>query len=186
MKVYRYNRTAFNFEVTFIGFFCIALVAVSVASLLGAPLLPKLIAIVVLVIAGYQVWNTFVAIANPETVTVSDDAIAFGAYGRTDTFRLDDITRFNIRELGGKDKLYLRVNGGNLLRGRYWIQTGKVDEGGDELFEWLEDFEMRVDPDSIKSQARRSNLSYDKHREEIEASLAREKQAQKSKRKKKH
>ena len=186
MKVYRYNRKAFNFEVTFIGVFCAALVVLSLVSLLGYPVVPRLIAAVVLVIAGYQVWNTFGAIANPETVTISDDAISFGAYGRTDTFRYDEIERFNIREMGGRDKLYIRINGGNLLHGRYWVQTAKIDEGGDELFEWLEDFEMRVDPDSIKSQARRSNLSYDKHRDEIEASLKRDKQAKKNKRKKNH
>ena len=186
MKVYRYNHRAFAFEVTFIGAFCSALVIAGIVSLAGWHLMPDVIAAAVVVIAGYQVWNTFVAIANPEVVTVSDDELVFEAYGRRDAYRMDEIERFNIREMGGKDKLYLRVNGGGPLHGRYWIQIAQIDEGGDELFEWLEDFEMRVDPDSIKSQARRSNLSYDKHRDEIEASLKRDRQAKKNKRKKKH
>ena len=107
-------------------------------------------------VCAYQVWNTFVAIANPQDVVIDDDTISFRAFGRSDTYRLADIESFSVREVGGDAKVYVRVNGGGLLRGRYWLQLLYMNDGK-ELFQWIEDFEYRLDPTSLKARARRSS-----------------------------
>ena len=118
--------------------------------------LPAALGVLILIVAGYQTWNTFVAIANPQDVIVDDDSISFCAFGRTDRYAFEDIKSFNVREVGGDAKVYVRVNGGGLLRGRYWLQILYTSDGK-ELFQWMEDFEYRVEPDSLKARARRAS-----------------------------
>ncbi|WP_207302682.1 hypothetical protein [Olsenella sp. Marseille-P4559] len=157
MKTYRYEQAKFNVSVIATGMFCLVLCIVSALSIMGvADLLPAPIAVLVLIVASYQVWNTFVAIANPQDVIIDEDSITFGAFGRRDRFAFADIKSFNVREVGGNARIYVRVNGGGLLRGRYWLQTLYMSDG-EELFQWMEDFEYRVEPDSLKARARRSS-----------------------------
>lgn len=157
MKTYRYEQAKFNVSVTVTGIFCLLLCVVSVTDVMGVTdLLPAPVAALVLIVAGYQVWNTFVAIANPQDVIIDEESITFGAFGRRDRFAFADIRSFSVREVGGDARIYVRVNGGGLLRGRYWLQTLYMSDGK-ELFQWLEDFEYRVEPDSLKARARRSS-----------------------------
>ncbi len=150
---YRYNPRQFAFNVTFIGIFCAGIALVGLWSLaFGAPL-PSGIAWVALTVAGYQVWNTFIAIANPAHVYLDDDTLAFGAYGRTDSFSLADPPQIRIREFPDKERLYLRIGDGGLLHGRYWIRTGCF-ERGDELFDHLVALELLLDPQSLKAKSR--------------------------------
>lgn len=157
VKTYSYDQAKFNVSVTATGVFCLALFILSVMSILGVTtLLPVPIAVLVLIVAGYQVWNTFVSIANPKDVSIDEDSITFSAFGRHDRFAFDDITSFSVREVGGDARIYVRVNGGGLLRGRYWLQILYTSDGK-ELFQWMEDFEYRVEPDSLKARARRAS-----------------------------
>lgn len=152
MKQYIYEPKRFFVSVTFTGLFCIAICVACIGAFFDLVPLPRGIAVIAGIVAAYQVWNTFIALANPQVVTIDDTTIRFGAYGRTDTFALADITTFSVREFSGKR--YVRINGGGMLKGRYWLQTAYV-ENGDELEAWLADFEYRIDPHSLKSQARR-------------------------------
>lgn len=157
MKRYRYNQAKFNVSVTLTGVFCLVLCVLAVLSIAGViTLIPAALGAFILIIAGYQVWNTFIAIANPQDVVIDDGSISFGAFGRTDRYSFDQITGFNVREMGGDAKVYVRVNGGGLLRGRYWLQLLYMNNGK-ELFKWIEDFEYKTDPDSLKARARRSS-----------------------------
>ena len=160
MKRYRYDQAKFNVSVTATGAFCLALCVISNLSIIGViSLIPAALGVLILIVAGYQTWNTFVAIANPQDVIVDDDSISFCAFGRTDRYAFEDIKSFNVREVGGDAKVYVRVNGGGLLRGRYWLQLLYMNDGK-ELFQWIEDFEYKLDPNSLKARARRSSEEY--------------------------
>ena len=154
-KTYRYDDKLYLVGITITGWFC---AFVAVASLvLASPLfsfLPPLMAVVA-VVAAYVVFNTFISRSYPREVTVSDDEVSFTSFGRTDTFRLADIHEFSVREMGN-DRTYVRINGGGLLKGRYWVQGDYID-GGSELCQALVDMEGRINPDSLRSRARRSS-----------------------------
>lgn len=172
MGTYTYDSAMFNVSVVFTGVFCIALAIVGVLGAVGFGPLPPGLAAVVALIALYQVWNTFVAIANPRQVIVSERSLSFLAFGREDRFPLDQIDELKVREFPGK--LYVRVNGGGLLRGRYWVQTGRMD-GGETLFRWFEDFEYQMHPNTVKATARRSSEVYSAHKDEVDRIVRRKK-----------
>lgn len=157
MKTYTYIRRYFAIEVIATGI--IALAALVICPLLAARNIMAGIMVVLMIPAAYQVWNTFIAIANPETVTLADDFIEFGAWGRHDRYELADVHEFRVREFPTAGKMYVRVNGGGLLRGRYWLQT-RVMSDGRELFERICDMEYAMHPDSLKARARRVNSEY--------------------------
>ena len=154
-RTYRYDDKQYLVGVTITGVFC-AFVAVACV-VLASPafsFLPPLM-YVLMVIALYAVLNTFVAHAYPKEVTVSDDEVSFTSYGRTDTYRLADVKTFSVREMGG-DRCYVRIDGGKLTRGRYWVHGDYID-GGSELCQALVDMECRINPDSLRSRARLSS-----------------------------
>lgn len=157
MKTYTYIRRYFAIEVIATGI--IALVALVVCPLFAARNIMTGIMLVLVIPAAYQVWNTFVAIANPETVTLADEFIEFGAWGRHDRYELSDVHEFRVREFPTAGKMYVRINGGGLLHGRYWLQT-RVMSDGRELFERICDMEYAMHPDSLKAHARRVNGEY--------------------------
>ena len=157
MKSYTYIKPYFEIEVIATGF-------VSLAALIVCPYLAWKgvvpgIMIVLMVPAFYQAWNTFIAIANPETVTTDDESIEFSAWGRVDKYNLSDVETFQVREFPSAGKMYIRIDGGGLLRGRYWLQT-RVMTDGKELFFRICDMEYRKHPDTLKARARRTNSEF--------------------------
>lgn len=118
----------------------------------------KLLAMVILV-SAYTVWNTFIAIGNPQKVAISDDFVSFSAYGRTDCFDLSELDRFMIREFPSAGKMYVRINNAGLFKGRYWLYTMMYSDG-QELFRKLLEIERNIHPDSLKTQAYRSSVKY--------------------------
>ena len=154
---YSYLKRYFFIEVTLTGIVCLA--ALLVCPYLAYKGIVPGIMIVLMVPAAYQVWNTFVAIANPQTVEIDDEAIAFSAWGRTDRYLWNDVTSFRVREFPSAGKIYIRVNNSGLLRGRYWLQT-RVMTDGRELFQRICDLEYKIHPDTLKARARRVNSEY--------------------------
>ena len=51
------------------------------------------------------------------------------------------------------------MNGGGLLKGRYWLNTRNYNDG-QELFRLLLDMEYEKHPESLKARARRVNTEY--------------------------
>lgn len=176
---YTFERRYYVVDVIAVGVFCAALALWAAWGLIGGSAFPVGILWAVLLVCGYQVWNTFVAIANPEKVTLTDDELVFQGFGRTDRFPLSGIRELSVREVGGKEKLYVRVNGGGPVKGRYWVQAGHM-AGGLELAEALEALEERVHPDSLKARARRSNRVYAEHEDQIKARIKADKEAEKA------
>ena len=154
---YSYLKRYFFIEVTLTGIVCLA--ALLVCPYLAYKGIVPGIMIVLMVPAAYQVWNTFVAIANPQTVEIDDEAIAFSAWGRTDRYLWNDVTSFRVREFPSAGRIYIRVNNSGLLRGRYWLQT-RVMTDGRELFQRICDLEYKIHPDTLKARARRVNSEY--------------------------
>lgn len=168
MKTYSYQQPFFSIEVVATGLFCVFLaVACLICAMLNV-LLPPALACVFAAVALYQVWNTFVSISNPREVSIGDGTISFSAFGRNDTYSLEKIDEFRVREFPSAGKMYIRINGGGLLRGRYWLQTSVMTEGK-ELFQRITDIEYAKHPETIKARARRINTEYLEHKDQIEA-----------------
>lgn len=156
-KVYQLESRFFLIHTTMNGIVagCVALACVAGIFL---KFHPQLLALVLLV-AVYTVWNTFVAIGNPQRVTVSDECVSFSAYGRTDSFDLCELSRFMIREFPSAGKMYIRVNKGGFFKGRYWLYTMMYSDGK-ELFRKLLEIERNIHPDSLKTQAYTTSVKY--------------------------
>ncbi len=165
-KTYTFEQPFFNIEVLATGVFCLFLVVVCMVCAVKGLFLPPALLSIFACVAFYQVWNTFVSISNPREVVIEDDAIAFSAFGRTDRYELSDVNEFRVREFPSAGKMYVRINGGGFLRGRYWLQT-KVMSEGDELFQRIQDIEYRKHPETIKARARRVNTEYLKNEQAI-------------------
>lgn len=154
---YTYLRKYFIIEVVLTGIISIAaLILCTIWAIMGiyTPLM-----VLLDIAAFYQTWNTFVAIANPETVTFTDEEISFSCWGRTDSYRIDELTEFRVREFPTAGKMYLRINKHNIFKGRYWLQTKQMSDGA-ELFRRIQDLEYRIHPDTLKARARRVNTEY--------------------------
>lgn len=159
MKEYKYKKSIFLRKVTLTSLFAGFVGVICTTYAIQGTHLPRLLSILIAFVMFYQVLNAFVAVANPETITLSDDAISFSAYGKTHEYKLDDIKEFRVKEFPGSGKMYIRINGGNLFKGRYWLDTFYTHEG-DELFKEILELEDKLHPDSLKAHARRtSNLN---------------------------
>lgn len=151
---YRYNTRYFAFDVTAIGIACAVLAIAAAVGLLTTPWLPRFVLVLILIVCAYQVLNTFIAIANPAWVDFDDEGVAFGAYGREDRYPWSEVRELSVREFPGKERMYVRINGGGILHGRYWVRTGRFEDG-DELYDAMVAKELEIHPDGLKARARR-------------------------------
>jgi hypothetical protein len=150
-RTYTYDATRFLIEVTFTGWFCVFVtVACIIMAIMG--IVPGVMAVCA-VVAFYTAWNTFVSRAYPREVTVDDESISFTCFGRTDTYRFADIDDIRVREFPYAYKSYVRINGGGMLKGRYWVR-GQWFDDGEELYRRITDIECTIMPDSLKARAR--------------------------------
>lgn len=101
----------------------------------------------------YQLWNTFATLSNPKVVEVGDGTLRFTAYGRSHSYRLEEITLFLMKELEPHGKFYLRVEDSGGRKGRYWLPC-KYMENGAELWDWCAWMEHQKDPGLLKFRAR--------------------------------
>ena len=84
------------------------------------------------------------------------------SFGRRDVYRIADIHRIQLRENGKSRSIYVRFNGGGVLRGRYFIGCGDMyDENGQRaqaLYDALLDLQARLDPENIRVIARKQAM----------------------------
>lgn len=158
-KTYTFQQPYFNIEVVATGLFCLFLTVACVVCALMNLFMPPALLIIFAGVALYQVWNTFVSISNPKEVVIDDGSIAFSAFGRTDCYELSKLDEFRVREFPSAGKMYVRVNGGGFLHGRYWLQASLMNDGK-ELFQRIQDIEFMKHPETIKARARRVNTVY--------------------------
>ena len=160
---YTYDPRRYLFDVKVPGFVGAGAVVVAYAMFYLGILGP--LALVIGVVGLYTAFNTFLAHAYPRVVTLDDQTLALESFGRRDEFRIDEITQIAVRENIRYTSLYIRLNGGGISRGRYFIAC-KDMAGGDEaradaLYRFFLCLEGRLHPDSMRVAARRDRGFYD-------------------------
>lgn len=157
-NVYTYDDHRYRFDVIVPGVVAAIALPVALGMLALSVLTP--IALVVLVVAAYTVFNTFIAKCYPRRVSVSATELVLESFGRRDAYPLAQIKRLSVRENGRVRAAYIRVNGGGVLRGRYFVGCGDMytpeGEKGEALYQFFLNTEARLDPDNIRVRARRA------------------------------
>lgn len=155
-KTYVYNAHRYLFDVKVPAI--VAAIAFLVAASFAFTGMFAPIAIGVMVLCVYVLFNTLVAHAYPQTVSLTDEELRLTSFGRTDSYRLDELARLQVRENAMTHNAYIRVNGGGLLRGRYFVGCGDLyDENGEkalDLYQFFLDTEARLDPENIRVRSR--------------------------------
>lgn len=152
-KTYLYDPGHFTWEVTVQGIICIVLAVMSIV-LMVTQNWPAGLMVVVCVVSFYGAIKTFVSKSYPSGVTLTNESISFSCYGATTTYQLADVHAMRVREYPADLRMYVRMDNDTFLRGRYWIR-GRWFSDGEELFKRICELELKVNPDSLKAQARR-------------------------------
>ncbi|QCP36471.1 hypothetical protein AR1Y2_3017 [Anaerostipes rhamnosivorans] len=58
-----------------------------------------------------------------------------------------------MRPLAGNTRMYMTIDNGGLLKGRYWVRISEFS-GEKELEEFFYDLDAKVNPESLVSKAR--------------------------------
>lgn len=157
-KVYRVDRRRYLFDVMAPAAISAVLAPACIVLLVVGIWRP--IAAIVLVVTLYTLFNTFVAKCYPRVVTLTDTSLSFESFGAPVVYELASCTSFSVRENGMTKSAYVRVNGGGLLHGRYFVSCGDMyDESqvrADDLYQFFLDLEERFDPNGLRVTARRS------------------------------
>lgn len=157
MKRFEYDKTLYFIDVPVTGVVSLIVFLIAVSSVI-ANRMPALM-VFVGIVAFYSFWNALVARVTPKEVNVSGDTLTLRSFKRTDDYSLPQLKSFKIREFPSAGKMFLRVDGGGLLKGRYWLNTKNYNDG-QELFRLLLDMEYEKHPESLKARARRVNTEY--------------------------
>ena len=155
MNEFKYNRLLYLFDVIITGIVAIGAFIASLVYFHSHLSLLLLIGIVCI----YTIWNSFVSKVHPEKIVIKENEIVFESFNSKDRYYIDGTDRFQLREFPSSGKLYLRIGNEQLQKGRYWINT-KNYNNGKELFQLFRDLDYKINPDSLKSKARRVNTEY--------------------------
>ena len=155
MNEFKYNRLLYLFDVIITGIVAIGAFIASLVYFHSNLSLLLLIGIVCI----YTIWNSFVSKVHPEKIVIKENEIVFESFNSKDRYYIDGTDRFQLREFQSSGKLYLRIGNEQLQKGRYWINT-KNYNNGKELFQLFRDLDYTINPDSLKSKARRVNTEY--------------------------
>lgn len=155
MNEFKYNRLLYLFDVIITGIVAIGAFIASLVYFHSNLSLLSLIGIVCI----YTIWNSFVSKVHPEKIVIKENEIVFESFNSKDRYYIDGTDRFQLREFPSSGKLYLRIGNAQLQKGRYWINT-KNYNNGKELFQLFRDLDYKINPDSLKSKARRVNTEY--------------------------
>ena len=155
MNEFKYNRLLYLFDVIITGIVAIGAFIASLVYFHSNLSLLLLIGIVCI----YTIWNSFVSKVHPEKIVIKENEIVFETFNSKDRYYIDGTDRFQLREFPSSGKLYLRIGNAQLQKGRYWINT-KNYNNGKELFQLFRDLDYKINPDSLKSKARRVNTEY--------------------------
>ena len=155
MNEFKYHRLLYLFDVIITGIVAIGAFIASLVYFHSNLSLLLLIGIVCI----YTIWNSFVSKVHPEKIVIKENEIVFETFNSKDRYYIDGTDRFQLREFPSSGKLYLRIGNEQLQKGRYWINT-KNYNNGKELFQLFRDLDYKINPDSLKSKARRVNTEY--------------------------
>lgn len=166
--VYTYDPRRYAFDVKVPAILAAIVLPIALVFAYMGALTP--IALGVAILCAYVLFNTFAAHAYPRTVSLDGSTLTLSSFGRTDEYRLADITRLQVRENGMTRNAYIRVNGGGLVRGRYFVACGDLYdvEGAKalDLYQFFLDTEARLDPDNLRVRSRAANARRESSRGE--------------------
>ena len=106
-KIYAYDPKRYAVRITGIGYFSVLIMLYSIYQLIASK---KLYFIAVIVVCLYIVWESFITLANPDKVIISDDAITFKVKDREDRYLWKDIRDFRVKEFIDRKQVYIRIN----------------------------------------------------------------------------
>ena len=155
MNEFKYNKLLYLFDVIITGIVAIGAFIASLVYFHSNLSLLVLVGIVCI----YTMWNSFVSKVHPEKIVIKGNEIVFESFNSKDSYYIDGTDRFQLREFPSSGKLYLRIGKAQFKKGRYWINT-KNYNNGKELFELFRDLDYQINPESLKSKARRVNTEY--------------------------
>ena len=155
MNEFKYNRLLYLFDVIITG---IVAIGAFIASLVYFHSNLSLL-LLVGIVSIYTMWNSFVSKVHPEKIVIKENEIVFESFNSKDRYYIDGTDRFQLREFPSSGKLYLRIGNAQIQKGRYWINT-KNYNNGKELFQLFRELDYKINPDSLKSKARRVNTEY--------------------------
>lgn len=160
MKRFEYDKTLYFIDVLVTGVVSLTVFLIAISAII-ANWMPALMGLVGIV-AFYSFWNALVARVTPKEVSVEGDTLILRSFNRVDDFSLPQLKSFKIREFPTAGKMYVRMDGGGMLKGRYWLNTRNYNDG-QELFRILLDMEYEKHPESLKARARRVNTEFNAH-----------------------
>lgn len=157
-KIFSYDKLLFFFDVKLTGGFSgIITVVCLYLGIVGR--VNRGILFFIALIAFYTFWNSFIGKCNTQQVKISETTLSFESLGREDSYKIDEIKKIRVREFPTGGKMYIRINDYNLLKGRYWVQFKKFNDGQD-LMRQILDIEYKIHPETLKARARRVNTQY--------------------------
>jgi len=175
-KIYEYKTKQYNYKIRNIGLFAIFFLIYSIIRFVKSNL--QIIYLVPIIVCIYIIWEDFISLSNPKIVHITDEFISFKQFSRTHTYYWKDIKRFSIKEFMSARKMYIRINDDNIFKGRYWVNCYFMNDT-DEIYMWLRNKEMELNPNSVKTRSIISNQEEFEKRQKARA----EKQAKKEKEK---
>lgn len=161
MHTYEYDSSVFRRKITLTASFCAFILLYSIIQLITGK--TPFLWIGAILISGYFVWETFISIANPSKVEIDDVGITFSAYNKSHHYDWADVKRFRTKPLASGTKIFLRINEAGIFRGRYWVNCYYFSDGN-ELFKFLYNKEIEIEPDGLKARAVKSNQEANKVR----------------------
>lgn len=151
MKHYVYTKSHYMIQMTLPGIFTLLIGTYGIYELLRNQ---NIFFGFILIVCIYNVWNVFVSVSNPSEIIIDEDNITFCAFSKKHTYQLNDIKEFSMRALAGNNKIYMTIDKGGILKGRYWVRTSEFNDGK-ELTDFFYDLDAKVNPDSVFTTARR-------------------------------
>lgn len=152
MKRYLYQPSHFFIQMTLPGIFTGMIGVFSIFQVFRSEY--SILYLLVLGLCIYNVWNVFISLSNPSEIIVDDNqSIEFCAYRRSHKYEMNQIQQFSMRPLAGNTRMYMTINNGGLLKGRYWIRICEFSNEK-ELEEFFYDLDVKINPESLVSNAR--------------------------------
>ena len=121
----------------------------------------------ILIICVYNVWNEFISLSNPYEFELGKDSVTFRAYKQEHTYKISEMTNFSMRMVAGNTSIYMNINKGGILKGRYWIRVSEFEEQ-DEIVDYFYDLDEKVHPDSVVTRARKEGRERLAQKKELE------------------
>ena len=121
----------------------------------------------ILIICVYNVWNEFISLSNPYEFELGKDSVTFRAYKQEHTYKISEMTNFSMRMVAGNTSIYMNINKGGILKGRYWIRVSEFEEQ-DEIVDYFYDLDEKVNPESVVTRARKEGRERLAQKKELE------------------